>query len=351
MSSVSGFSGVYAVPWAQTAPGEEWGLPPEDLTVGLSWRWRGDAQRLDAGVAALWLEAPRDRDEARSRARKRAQRLALTSTEPGVPAPGAPIDLVEAPGGGASDDSFILTDGRRLYAARIVRLRGRVLAVFDPMLPPPETELWIAAVTVGTAPARRGGVICFLPGTVIATPEGPRAVETLEPGDRVQTRDHGAQPLVWRGETRLSGAELYLNPHLRPIRIAAGALQGGRPDEDLVVSPAHRLLLPAPGCLQADEVLVAAADLEDGRGIRRDYAPGTVRYIHLMLERHEILTANGLPCESFHPGLADAQVLQWHARSLEKAMPGLSGDPARYGEPARRCLSAGEAGILRAELV
>ncbi|WP_068303198.1 Hint domain-containing protein [Pararhodobacter sp. CCB-MM2] len=366
MSSVSGFSGVYAVEWAQTAPGEEWGLPPDLLSVGMSWQWRGDAQRLDAGVAALWLEAPRGRDETRLRARKRVQRLAFAASESGVPIRGASSD-VEAPRAGTLDpaeveadpfeptgdaipDSFSLTDGRRVYTARIVRLGARLLAVFAPMLPPPDVELWVAQVTLETRAPRRAGVICFLPGTMIATPDGPRAVEDLRPGEDLSTRDNGAQPLVWKGETRLSGAELFLHPHLRPIRIAAGALPGGRPDEDLLVSPSHRLLLPAPGCLQSDEVLVAAEDLEDGRGIRRDYAPGSVRYIHLMLESHEILSANGVPCESFHPGLADAQVLQWHARSLERAMPGLAGEPARYGEPARRCLSRGEAGILRAEL-
>ena len=71
MSSVSGFSGVYAVEWAQTAPGEEWGLPPDQLAVGMSWRWRGEAQRLDSGVAALWLDRPADREDRRQRARRR----------------------------------------------------------------------------------------------------------------------------------------------------------------------------------------------------------------------------------------------------------------------------------------
>ena len=339
MSSVSGFSGVYAVEWAQTAPGEEWGLPPDLLAVGMSWRWRGVAQRLDAGVAALWLDRPADREDPRRRARRRMQRLSLAAMPEG-----AGEDLQdEAPGGG----SLVLTDGARLYPARIVERHGRRLAVFHPLLPAPDTELWIAALNLAPSLSRRGGVICFLPGTLIATPEGPRAVEALEPGETVLTRDNGAQPVAWRGETRLSGAELYLHPHLRPLRIAAGALPGGRPDSDLLVSPAHRLLMPAPEGLGAGEVLVAAAHLEDGRGIRRDFALPAVRYIHLMLERHEILTANGQACESFHPGMADPAVLKWHARSLEKAAPGLVGDPARFGETARRCLTRGEAAILR----
>ena len=370
MSSVSGFSGVYAVEWAQTAPGEEWGLAPDMLAVGMSWRWRGDAQRLDAGVAALWLSKPQDRNNPRSRARRRLRRLALadlpsradtgrgagSGAEDALDAGFDPDSAGAAVPGTVPPDAMLLTDGERLYPARLVRVWDRSLVVFHPMLPPPETTLWIAALTLDERAARgqgagRSGVICFLPGTAIATPDGPQPVETLEPGQRVLTRDNGAQPVIWRGETRLSGAELYLHPHLRPVRIASGALPGGRPDGDLLVSPAHRLLLRAPGCLQSDEVLVAAGDLEDGHGIRRDFTASAVRYVHLMLERHEILTANGVACESFHPGLADPRVLNWHARSLEQAAPGLLDDLARFGEPARQCLSRGEAGILRDELV
>ncbi|PWE28020.1 hemolysin-type calcium-binding protein [Pararhodobacter marinus] len=373
MSSVSGFSGVYVVEWAQTAPGEEWGLSPDMLAVGMSWRWRGDAQRLDAGVAALWLARPQDRTNPRSRARRRLRRLALAGmplhpvrdrADPSVDGTLQAGFDGETPAGtlpGAPrPEAMLLTDGERLYPARLVRVSGRLLVVFHPMLPAPDTALWIAALSLdprigGREAAQPGaghsGVICFLPGTAIATPDGPRAVETLAPGERVLTRDNGAQPVIWRGETRLSGAELYLHPHLRPVRIASGALPGGRPKGDLLVSPAHRLLLRAPGCLQSDEVLVAAGDLEDGRGIRRDFTASAVRYVHLMLARHEILTANGVACESFHPGLAEPRVLKWHARSLEQAAPGLLGDLARFGDPARQCLSRGEAGILRDALV
>lgn len=345
MSSVSGFSGVYAVDWAQTAPGEEWGLPPEQMSAGMSWRWQGTARRLDAGVAVLWLDRPKERADPRRRVRARLRRLVQ-----GAEAPPEPAGPDEAPGLDGPADSFTLTDGTRLYGARIIRRGARLIAAFHPLLPPPGRELWVVAVTLAEARPRRGGVICFLPGTLIATPAGPRPVELLEPGERVCTRDNGAQPLVWRGETRLTGAELYLHPHLRPLRIAPGALGAGRPDEELLVSPAHRLLMSAPGLGGREEVLAAAGDLEDGRGIRRDFSLPSVRYVHLLLERHEILTANGVACESFHPGLADPQVLSWHARDLDRAMPGLARAPERYGEPARRCLSAGETGILRPAL-
>lgn len=346
MSSVSGFNGVYAVDWAQTAPGDEWGLDPEFLSVGMTWRWRGAARRLDAAIETLWLDDPVDRGDPRRRARTRMRRLALAEkTE-------AQRDISftdDEP----LPDTFALTDGYRVYSARMVRLDGKLLAVFDPLMPPPDHELWVSAVSLSpTIQQRRMGVICFLPGTRITTPDGSRAVETLKPGDEIVTRDNGVRPLIWRGETKLSGAELYLYPHLRPIRVCAGALGEGegtkQPDADLLVSPSHRLLVPAPQSACRDqEVLVAAEDLEDGRRIRRDFTLGAVQYVHLMLEQHQIITANGQPCESFHPGLADPRVLSWHARSLELVTPGLVADPSKYGETARRCLDRGEAAILR----
>lgn len=342
MSSVSGFNGVYAVDWAQTAPGGEWGLHPDFMAVGMSWRWRGTARRLDAARETLWLDCPVDRANPRQRARARMRRLALAE----MPQAARESGMAEPE---SATDTLSLTDGHRLYHARLVRRDGRFLAVFHPLMPPAGHELWISALNIA-APARqrRMGVICFLPGTIIATPQGGRAVETLDPGDAVETRDNGTRPVIWRGETRLSGAELYLYPHLRPLRIRAGALSDRRPEADLLVSPGHRLLLTAPSTAWSDgEVLIAAEDLEDGRSIRRDFTLSSVRYVHLMLEQHEILTANGQPCESFHPGLADARVLSWHARSLEKVRAGLASDPARYGETARRCLDRGEAEILR----
>ena len=358
MSSVSGFSGVYAVDWAQVTVADAPGLLPEDMAVGLSWRWSGACRRLDGPTPALLLDNPRATGTTRARVRQRAERLAiavhpsgrdmtrvppLTEAEDGGLS-GAALDPAAAPQG----EGFVLTDGKRLYPARVVRARGRVLAVFAPLLPPEGRDLWITRAEIGATPPREAmGVICFLPGARIDTPKGPVAIESLRPGALVSTRDNGAVPVTWMGETALSGAELYLHPHLRPVRIAAGALGGGTPAPDLMVSPGHRLLRPAPQAM-GGEVLIAAQDMVDGRAVRRDFGCTSARYIHLMLERHEIITANGVPCESFHPALAGGRVLQWHARTLERALPGITRDPWALGDPARRCLDRGEAAIVAA---
>ena len=42
-----------------------------------------------------------------------------------------------------------------------------------------------------------GSIPRYAPGTMIDTPVGPRAVETLVPGDSVMTLDRGPQPIIW----------------------------------------------------------------------------------------------------------------------------------------------------------
>lgn len=161
------------------------------------------------------------------------------------------------------------------------------------------------------------GAPCFTPGTLIDTPKGPVEVETLRPGDKVMTRDHGAQVLRWRGEKRLSPRMLDLAPNLRPIRIRAGALGPDAPARDLVVSPQHRVLVASRiarrlfGC---DEALVAARHLLGLPGIGVERAETGVTYLHLGFDAHEIVKSDGLWTESFYPGAQALDALNSGAR-------------------------------------
>mgnify|MGYP000903402355 CR=1 FL=1 len=146
---------------------------------------------------------------------------------------------------------------------------------------------------------------CFTAGTLIETPEGPRAVETLLPGDPVLTRDHGAQPLRWIGRRRLGADELAARPHLRPIRIRAGALGVDCPSSDLLVSPQHRILIRsavAQRMFGAAEVLVAARQLLVLDGIEVATDMDQVEYVHILFDRHEIVISNGAETESLYTG-------------------------------------------------
>ncbi|WP_022706193.1 Hint domain-containing protein [Paracoccus zeaxanthinifaciens] len=148
-------------------------------------------------------------------------------------------------------------------------------------------------------------VICFAGGTLILTPDGEVDIQTLRPGDMVLTEDSGPRPLSWVGSRRITRPEMEANPRLRPVRILAGALGGGLPRRDLLVSRQHRLLLSsaiAERMFGEREVLLPAIRLTALPGIFVDAEVTQVTYLHLMFDRHEIVLAEGAPAESLHTG-------------------------------------------------
>ncbi|AHM05056.1 type I secretion target repeat protein [Roseibacterium elongatum DSM 19469] len=148
--------------------------------------------------------------------------------------------------------------------------------------------------------------ICFVAGTRILTPEGPKPIECLAPGDLVMTRDHGLQAIRWIGSTTLPDHALAHRPEARPVRISAGALGHGLPERDLLVSRQHRILIHdwrAELFFAADDdgVLTPAFSLVNDTTIRLDRSKGGVTYVHMAFARHEVVYAEGVEAESFHP--------------------------------------------------
>ncbi len=133
--------------------------------------------------------------------------------------------------------------------------------------------------------------VCFMPGTLIATPSGERAIETLSIGDDVLTADGRAVPVRWIGRQTI--AARFANPDRNlPIRIRAGALGDGLPVRDLLVSPTHALLV--------DGILVNAGALVNGTTIRReDDVPEVFTYYNVECAAHELILAEGVAAESF----------------------------------------------------
>lgn len=158
----------------------------------------------------------------------------------------------------------------------------------------------------GSLPLDEGDVVpCFTRGTMVATPHGLVAIETLKPGDLVLTRDHGAQPLRWIGSRRLDAVDLRHRPKLRPIRIRAGALAPSIPAEDLLVSPQHRMLVQskiAQRMFGAPEVLAAAKQLLELDGVDIAEDVDSVEYFHILFDNHEVVTANGAESEALYLG-------------------------------------------------
>ncbi|MEM8850502.1 MAG: Hint domain-containing protein, partial [Pseudomonadota bacterium] len=182
-------------------------------------------------------------------------------------------------------------------------------------------------------------VTCFTPGTLIVTAAGKRPIETLKSGARVLTLDHGLQPIRWVGRTKVPA-----QGRLAPIRIDAQALGNTR---RLDVSPQHRMLLTsahAEMLFGATDMLAPALALIDRDGVARCEG-GEVDYIHLLFDRHEIIFAEGIPSESFHPGLVALSALDRAARDeIQRLFPDLPRDG--YGADARPALRGREARLL-----
>ena len=143
-------------------------------------------------------------------------------------------------------------------------------------------------------------VACFTPGALIDTDKGARRVETLRPGDQVRTRDRGHQRLRWIGQATRDAVG-----GLVPVRITKGALGCGLPKQDLVVSQQHRMLLNSRIVARltgSQEVLVPAKKLLCVPGVDLVEEGGTVTYLHLLFDRHEIIYADGAPTESLLTG-------------------------------------------------
>lgn len=326
------------------------------LRVGAAWRWSGQAVRVDGPKDLLLLDGAKGAADLRKRAAKAAHRLAGTAL------PAKRHD--DADGGEETvlDNAFIVTDGRRSYTITLVQTPdgSAPLLMFLDEMPPVDTDLWIVQAALeervlGARNDTRSGVICFAGGTRIATPDGPRPVEDLREGDWVQTKDDGAQEIRWIGQRQLTGARLFAMPQLRPIRIRSGALEDGEPEGDLLVSPEHRVLIKGKAAMalfNAPEVLVAARDLINDRNILVDHAVHEVTYFHLMLDRHQILWANGVQTESFHPAHMPLDMIEDSQRArLFDVWPELEDNPQNYGGYARRSLSLSEAEILKYDRV
>ncbi|MDM7931198.1 Hint domain-containing protein [Tabrizicola sp.] len=190
---------------------------------------------------------------------------------------------------------------------------------------------------------------CFTLGTLIDTPSGPQAVESLKVGDLVLTRDHGAQPLRWIGRVVLTASHLAWHPEHQPICIAEGALAPGVPSQDLRLSPQHRVLVSgwkAELLFAETEVLVPAVALCNDRGISLARSAHEVVYLHLLFDRHEIIFAEGAAVESLHaPWLSRAPLPAALSAELHALFPEIMTGPASQSA-VRPCLTVTEGRTL-----
>lgn len=130
---------------------------------------------------------------------------------------------------------------------------------------------------------------CFAAGTRIATDRGDVAVENLRVGDRARLNGGGFAPVVWLGSRHVVFAAAAAT-EAWPVRVRAQAFGAGQPRCDLVLSPDHAVF--------AEGVLIPIRYLVNGTTVVED-KPVAVTYWHVELDRHDVLLAEGLACESY----------------------------------------------------
>jgi hypothetical protein len=131
--------------------------------------------------------------------------------------------------------------------------------------------------------------VCFVTGSRIRTTRGEVAVEDLAVGDLAVTASGAVRPIGWIGHKPIERP----SPEQQPIRVMAGAFGEGLPARDLRLSHGHGVCVDVMG-----EVLVPVGELVNGVSIVRQEV-AEVTYWHVELESHDVLWAEGLPCESY----------------------------------------------------
>lgn len=193
---------------------------------------------------------------------------------------------------------------------------------------------------------------CYAPGTLIETADGPRAVESLRPGDLVLTLDQGPQPIRWvRSGTQ---ALETVAPDAQPVLLRAGALGPNLPARDMIVSPQHRIFVGGAGQLRSlfpGEAFVAAKFLTGLPGIRHMTGKTEMTWVHFACDRHFVVRANGCWSESLLLGpMAQRSLTQEDRWALDAVLP-FSADPDYLnGPPARPCLTGGQVRRLMAQV-
>ena len=206
--------------------------------------------------------------------------------------PGAPVHLdcclTLMSGAGRTKEMLVLVE---------TDTTGHVAEIYAMPLAPlhPKTGYALVGIDRAGALQKFAQTACasFTRGTHITMASGAQCpVEALQPGDLVLTRDDGAQPVRWIGQTTLRAVGEFA-----PIRIRAGALNN---ENDLLVCADHRLFIyqrsDALG-VGRHEVLVRARHLINGDTVQRE-SGGFVDYYQLLFDTHQIIYAEGIAAET-----------------------------------------------------
>ncbi|MEL7256977.1 MAG: Hint domain-containing protein [Pseudomonadota bacterium] len=187
---------------------------------------------------------------------------------------------------------------------------------------------YVASITARTKTNRR-----YLTGICgeanVRTPLGGRRIEMLNPGDMVVTRNNGLQPVRMIWSWTVTADEMRAHPELAPIRLKTRAIGPMMPGRDLRMASGHRVLIPgyriagsedSQGCLMRVDGVAHNSDKAFAERTAEE-----VTYYNVVFDQHEVITAEGLPVESFLPSPKALNLLDVSAQqTLKELFPELS---------------------------
>ncbi len=141
-------------------------------------------------------------------------------------------------------------------------------------------------------------VACFRAGTRIATAIGAVAVEDLAVGTLVPTLSGRMRRVRWVGHRTLDCTSHPQPDAVMPIRVAAGAFGAGMPLRDLYLSPDHAVFIAADREGATAGALIPVRYLVNDATIAQVHHD-RVSYLHVELDAHDVVLAEGLPCETY----------------------------------------------------
>jgi hypothetical protein len=147
-----------------------------------------------------------------------------------------------------------------------------------------------AGTITGQGPTDQVTIACFAAGTRVLAMSGEVTVENLRIRDRVVTMSGQSLPVRWIGHRHLDCAGHADPEKVWPVRVRVGAFGAAVPHRDLLISPDHAVLFEGS--------LIPIRYLINGRTIVQEQVD-KVTYYHVELSSHDVILAEGLPCESY----------------------------------------------------
>lgn len=198
---------------------------------------------------------------------------------------------------GGSGNSGNNSDPEGIWASSTVNGVTQFVLLVPTGTPLSKTPYSVQSVDAATGwLVKEAEPLCFVGGTLIDTPAGERAVETLRIGDDILSADGRVVAVRWIGRQVAHPRVPSASPNANrlPVRVAANALGAGLPRRDLLLSADHALVV--------DGLLVNAGALVNGTTITTPDAqalPEQFTYYHIETEAHDEILAEGVPAETF----------------------------------------------------